>query len=209
MHRTWRGRAATEYVNRVSVCRALQEDVPLSTLQALLHSLQDCRMLTIGKLLASLFALIWSAISLHCAAGGMEFQGAVSNAFLSLMCWQNVTYIGAVWSYTLILCSLVFPDTSIMRKKIQKRPSVICTGNLHHHNEVCYSPFPNIIRRSSLIISLCLLANSPLQQLSLILLQKLIQAVQWFGEKAWINVAKFVPGRTDTQCRDRWEGIFI
>ena len=48
----------------------------------------------------------------------------------------------------------------------------------------------------------CMLVCSPHQLLSF-LLQKLIQAVQWFGNKAWINVAKFVPGRTDTQCRER------
>jgi hypothetical protein len=34
--------------------------------------------------------------------------------------------------------------------------------------------------------------------------EQLISAVQQFGPKKWIDIAKFVPTRTSKQCRERW-----
>ena len=34
--------------------------------------------------------------------------------------------------------------------------------------------------------------------------EQLIQAVNQFGPKKWIEIAKFVPTRTSKQCRERW-----
>lgn len=40
--------------------------------------------------------------------------------------------------------------------------------------------------------------------LSVSFLQKLLQAVAKYGEHDWCKIREEVPGRSDTQCRERW-----
>lgn len=43
-------------------------------------------------------------------------------------------------------------------------------------------------------------------RLSVSFLQKLLQAVAKYGEHDWCKIREEVPGRSDTQCRERWVG---